>query len=112
MHLYKKKNSIAILFMNFFCQNAFGSLRPAFAFPQASMPFSPKVLQRSWHAGGAEYWNKIKSIVPKTYLVHRVNPQKPVEIEGSDVFAESWEHAPWTDTFVDIEDPEKHGSPP
>ncbi len=84
----------------------------SFAFPQASVSFSPKISANSWHAGGVNYWNAIKDIVPKSYDVLRVNPDKPVLFESGDIFSDCWEHAPWTDKFVDIEGPDKYGPLP
>jgi hypothetical protein len=84
----------------------------SFAFPQAAVSFSPKISVNSWHAGGVDYWNAIKNIVPKSYDVLRVNPDKPVLFDSGDIFSDCWEHAPWTDKFVDIEGPEKYGPLP
>ena len=79
------------------------------AFPQAVALFSPKITPNSWHGGGINYWNRIKDIVPKSYEVQRVKDEKPVRFEDGDIFSDCWDHAPWTDPFVDIEGPEKYG---
>jgi hypothetical protein len=83
-------------------------LCPSFAFPQAAS-FAPIISPKPWHAGGFAYWNTIKDIVPKSYEVQRVKPDKPVLFDNGDIFSDCWQHAPWTEPFVDIEGPEKYG---
>ena len=86
------------------------SAHPLFLATQAAT--SPQVSARPWHASGAEYWNQIKHIVPRGYTVLRTNPNKPILFDDGDIFSDCWEHAPWTEPFVDIEGPEKYGPPP
>ena len=99
--------------MVIFCFVAFFAqfLCTSFAFPQAAASFVPKVSPSAWHAGGFAYWSSIKDIVPKSYAVQRVKPDKPVRFENGDIFSDCWQHAPWTEPFVDIEGPEKYGPP-
>jgi len=52
---------------------------------------------------------KMARITPKSYLCPRVK-EKP-DVSSGNVFSPAWEHAPWTDDFVDIQG-EDSGVPP
>eukprot|EP00961_Rhodomonas_salina_P275830 3726341-Rhodomonas_salina.1 len=49
----------------------------------------------------------VKDIVPRSYVCPRVNPAMPVDVDSGDVRLKAWEHAEWTEPFVDIEGDKK-----
>jgi len=81
------------------------TLRPAVVAPQQGVSMAvTRLAAQPWHGPGAEQWRKMASIVPRSYLCRRVDPDKPVSLADADIrTAEAWAHAPWTDQFVDIE---------
>eukprot|EP00742_Colponemidia_sp_Colp-10_P004117 GILJ01004394.1.p1 GENE.GILJ01004394.1~~GILJ01004394.1.p1 ORF type:complete len:382 (-),score=63.30 GILJ01004394.1:520-1581(-) len=63
-------------------------------------------MDHQWHGENYAWWNAMKQFTPKTYPCVRVNKAAPPSMDGN-LDSVAWNHAPWTDLFLDIEGPGK-----
>uniref|UniRef100_A0A0G4I7P1 Carbohydrate-binding domain-containing protein n=1 Tax=Chromera velia CCMP2878 TaxID=1169474 RepID=A0A0G4I7P1_9ALVE len=60
-----------------------------------------KIGSAAWHGERVKWWQAMEPLRPKVYVCPLVNPSALPTAEW-DVRSAAWEHAPWTDDFVDI----------